>query len=162
MPTVTDRRYSAPARAPPPSACCAASDVLAKCCSPSRLATPSVPPPSVTPPSVSACPRHSAAAALCAPGGAAQLSFTPVQHSANRAQRRRPARARIDWAELLKRTYNVDALACPCGGRLRFISVITERDVARDILESVGLASASPPRARARSPALLDPIPDDW
>jgi hypothetical protein len=31
----------------------------------------------------------------------------------------RLAFARIDWAALLKRIYDVDALACPCGGRLR-------------------------------------------
>ena len=38
---------------------------------------------------------------------------------------------RIDWAELLKRVYDVDALACPCGGRLKF--------AARAILESLRL-----------------------
>jgi hypothetical protein len=28
----------------------------------------------------------------------------------------------IPWEELLRRTYDVDALRCPCGGRLRFIA----------------------------------------
>jgi hypothetical protein len=28
--------------------------------------------------------------------------------------------SRIDWATLLRRVYDIDALACPCGGRLRF------------------------------------------
>lgn len=28
---------------------------------------------------------------------------------------------RIDWATLLKRVYDIDALACPCGGRLKFV-----------------------------------------
>jgi hypothetical protein len=73
---------------------------------------------------------------------------------------REPRSARVDWAELLKRTYDVDALTCPCGGRLRFISVTTERDVARAILESLGLPSDVPPIARARSPDPIDPIPD--
>jgi len=70
--------------------------------------------------------------------------------------------SRIPWAELLKRTYDIDALACPCGGRLQFIAVITDREVARDLLESLGLSSAPPPLARARSPDLIDPIPTDW
>jgi hypothetical protein len=69
--------------------------------------------------------------------------------------------SRIPWAELLKRTHDVDALACPCGGRLRFIAVITDREVARDLLESLGLPSTPPPLARARGPDFVDPIPDD-
>jgi hypothetical protein len=60
--------------------------------------------------------------------------------------------ARADWAELLKRVHNVNALACPCGGRLRFIALITESETARAILESLSLPSEPPPIARARSP----------
>jgi hypothetical protein len=56
--------------------------------------------------------------------------------------------ARIDWAEL----FNVNALACPCGGRLRFIALVTESETARAILESLSLPSEPPPIARARSP----------
>ena len=68
---------------------------------------------------------------------------------------------RIDWAALLKRVYDVDALACPCGGRLRFIALILEREVAQSILQSLGLPDRPPPIARARSPDLRDPIPHD-
>jgi len=68
----------------------------------------------------------------------------------------------IDWAELLKRVYDVDALACPCGGRLSFIALVTEEETAQTILESMGLPSTPPPLARARSPDLGDPIPPDW
>ena len=68
----------------------------------------------------------------------------------------------IDWAELLKRVYNVDALACPCGGRLSFIALITEEDTAKVILQSMGLPCTPPPLARARAPDLVDPIPPDW
>jgi hypothetical protein len=46
--------------------------------------------------------------------------------------------SRIPWAELLKRVYNVDALDCSCGGRLRFIALILESDVARRILDRPG------------------------
>ena len=71
--------------------------------------------------------------------------------------------SRIPWAELLKRVYDVDALACSCGGRLRFIALILESDVARRILDSLGLESAPPPIARARSPDFADYSPPaDW
>jgi hypothetical protein len=70
--------------------------------------------------------------------------------------------ARIDWAALLKRVYDVDALACSCGGRLRFISLILEAEVARHILESLGLPSEPPPIARARSPDPRDAEPAEW
>ncbi len=30
---------------------------------------------------------------------------------------------RIDWAELLKRVHDVDSLACPCGGRPKFVAL---------------------------------------
>jgi hypothetical protein len=59
---------------------------------------------------------------------------------------------RIDWAELLKRVYDADALACPCGGRLRMIALITEPDTAKQILVSLGMPADAPPVARARSP----------
>jgi len=68
----------------------------------------------------------------------------------------------IDWAELLKRVYDVDALACPCGGRLRFIALITEKETARTILEAMALPAEPPPVARARSPDFIDEIPTDW
>jgi hypothetical protein len=63
--------------------------------------------------------------------------------------------SRIPWAELLKRVHDVDALACPCGGRLRFIALILEPAVAQAILESAQPPSRPPPIARARAP-------DDW
>jgi hypothetical protein len=70
--------------------------------------------------------------------------------------------ARIDWAELLKRVHRVDALACPCGGRLQFIALILEEATARAILGSVGLPTEPPPIARARSPDCVDvPAYDD-
>jgi hypothetical protein len=34
----------------------------------------------------------------------------------------------LDWATLLRRTYDLDVLSCPCGGRLRFIALVTERE----------------------------------
>ena len=66
---------------------------------------------------------------------------------------------RIDWAELLKRVHDVDALACQCGGRLNFIALILDDGPASAILDSLHLSSEAPPIARARSPDLADPVP---
>lgn len=60
--------------------------------------------------------------------------------------------ARIDWAELLKRVHAVDALRCDCGGRLRFIALVTDPKVAKPILERLHLVSLPPPLPRARAP----------
>jgi len=59
---------------------------------------------------------------------------------------------RIDWATLPKRVHDADALACSCGGRLKFVELVTESTIAREVLASMGLPTAPPPIARARSP----------
>jgi hypothetical protein len=59
----------------------------------------------------------------------------------------------IDWATLMRRTFDVDVLRCSrCGSRLRVLAVITEPDPIRRILAHLGLASDEPPFARARDP----------
>ncbi|MBI5515102.1 MAG: transposase [Deltaproteobacteria bacterium] len=71
--------------------------------------------------------------------------------------------SRIDWATLLRRTYDVDALACGrCGGRMRFIAVITDGATIARILDHLGEPSSPPSVVRARSPMLFDcdPPPD--
>jgi hypothetical protein len=60
---------------------------------------------------------------------------------------------RIDWATLLKRTYDFDVLACPCGGRMKIAALVTDREQAREILERLGLPNTPPPFPRARSPS---------
>ncbi len=61
--------------------------------------------------------------------------------------------SRIDWARLLRRSLGVDVLECPkCHGRLRVISVITEKASVQRILEHLGLPTEAPPVARARDP----------
>ena len=37
-----------------------------------------------------------------------------------------PSPWRIDWATLLLRTYDYDALKCECGGRLKAVELVTE------------------------------------
>ena len=70
----------------------------------------------------------------------------------------------LQWNELLKRVYDLDSLLCPrCGGRLRFIAVITDHAVARGILKSLALPFEPPTVARARAPTLFDePPPPDY
>jgi hypothetical protein len=59
---------------------------------------------------------------------------------------------RIDWATLLKRTYDFDVLKCQCGGRLKAVELVTEAARAKELLEQFGMSTKPPPIARARSP----------
>ena len=65
------------------------------------------------------------------------------------------------WAELLRRTFGVDVLACPrCGGRLMLIALIERSDVIARLLGHLRLPSELPRPAPARSrgqAAGLDP-----
>ncbi len=73
----------------------------------------------------------------------------------------RPTRSyRVPWADLLRKVFAVDVLACPCGGRLQLIAFIAEATVAKRILDHLGLDSRGPPVARAQAPPdVLDPGP---
>ena len=63
------------------------------------------------------------------------------------------ATPRLDWASLLRRSFDVDVLRCvKCGGRLRVLSVITEREPVQRILAHLGVPTEAPPVARARDP----------
>ena len=59
---------------------------------------------------------------------------------------------RIDWATLLKRTYDFEILKCECGGRLKAVEIVTEAGRAKELLEQFGMSTKPPPIARARSP----------
>ena len=60
---------------------------------------------------------------------------------------------RLDWATLLRRSMNIDALECPrCRGRLRALDLVTDADEARRILTAAGLPAEPKPLARARAP----------
>ncbi len=98
-----------------------------------------------------------------------QPAHAPAPVSASRAEVARRDRdlgsARIyhvPWADLLRKVFAVDVLACPeCGGRLKLIAFIAEATVACRILEHLGLDSEGPPVARAQAPPeLIDPGPD--
>ena len=80
--------------------------------------------------------------------------------AAEPAAKDRPVASRIPWAELLLRVFREDVLRCPCGGRRKVVTFITERKVVQGILEHLGLPTTGPPIAPARAPAL--PESDLW
>jgi hypothetical protein len=61
------------------------------------------------------------------------------------------------WAELMKRTFGFDMLAClGCGGRLRLVALIDEGPVSRRILQHLGLPADVPEPRPARPPPLVE------
>ncbi len=70
------------------------------------------------------------------------------EHAANHAH---GATARMSWARLLKRVFDIDIEHCPrCGGRLKIIAAIEEPPVIARILTHLGLPARAPPRTPAR------------
>ena len=66
------------------------------------------------------------------------------------------ASPRVDWASLLRRSFQVDVLACPsCNGRLRLLGEVTEPTMVRLVLDSLGMPTDAPHAARARDPTEL-------
>jgi hypothetical protein len=66
------------------------------------------------------------------------------------------ATTRVDWATLLRRSFEVDVLACArCGGRLRVLGEVTAPALVQLVLESLGLPGHAPSAARARDPTSL-------
>ncbi len=62
------------------------------------------------------------------------------------------------WADLLRRTFEIDVLACPdCGDRLRLLATIHDPAVIEKILCHLGLPLDPPRPAPARAPAWLSP-----
>ena len=63
--------------------------------------------------------------------------------------------ARLSWAQLLKRVFELDLEHCPnCGGELKIVAAILEAPVIERILTHLGLQARAPPRAAARGQAL--------
>ena len=66
------------------------------------------------------------------------------------------APARIGWARLLKRVFDIDLEHCPqCGGEFKIIAAIEEPAVIVRILTPLGLPARAPPRSPARPLALF-------
>jgi hypothetical protein len=105
---------------------------------------------------------ESAAPALIAarspPGSGDVICLAPDMLAVRHWQRLRDgallaASPYVDWATLMRRSFDVDVLACArCGGRLHLLAVITETESVRRLLAHLGLSSDAPPLARARDP----------
>jgi hypothetical protein len=67
-----------------------------------------------------------------------------------------PRHLRRQWAELMRRGFGMDVLACPkCGGRLRLLALITDRSTVRKLLRHAKLPTVplhSPPRRAPPEP----------
>ena len=67
----------------------------------------------------------------------------------------RPAARGASWADLMRRAFEVDVLACPrSGGRLGVIARIEASAVARRILTHLALPADVPRPAPARAPPI--------
>jgi len=65
-------------------------------------------------------------------------------------------RARMRWAQLLKRVFAIDMTTCPqCGGPLTILAAIEDLAVIIKILTHLGLPSRAPPKAPARLDAFF-------
>jgi hypothetical protein len=87
--------------------------------------------------------------AVVVPGPAQDTSVPSDEHALGTP-------ARMGWARLLKRVFDLDLEHCPqCGGAFRIIAAIEEPAVIVKILTHLGLQARAPPRAPARRPALF-------
>ena len=86
--------------------------------------------------------------AAIVPGTAGKPGEHPEEHAR--------APARLSWARLLKRVFDIDVEHCAhCGGDLKIIAAIEEPAVMVRILMHLGLSVRAPPRAPARPLALF-------
>jgi hypothetical protein len=136
---------------------------------PRRRSVESIAPSRCTASEPSTAPHPSATPAV-APGKSCDVHRrTSAESGAANTGVASPGGARkrwwIDWATLLRRVYDIDALACPCGGRLRFVEVVDDTEAAAIALRALGLPAVAPVIAAARA---RDPTPDfdtsplDW
>jgi Putative transposase/Transposase zinc-binding domain len=64
---------------------------------------------------------------------------------------------RLPWADLLRRTWEIDVLQCTfCGGRMKVVAVVTDRAEVARLCQNLGEPAEPPPVAPARLPAQLD------
>jgi hypothetical protein len=72
-------------------------------------------------------------------------------------RQRPPINHPLPWAELLKRTFGFDVLACDrCGGRRRVVACVFSSAVTAEILTHLHLPARPLPRAPARAPPQLE------
>jgi uncharacterized protein YbaR (Trm112 family) len=77
------------------------------------------------------------------PRRAARAPTEPVVVGQGRS--RSGLRPHTPWAELLRRVFQIDVLACPeCGGRLRLLATIEDPAVVKKILSHLGISHEWP------------------
>ena len=77
------------------------------------------------------------------------------------AQHAERSPARILWALLLARIYQILPLGCGlCGGEMRIIAFVTDPLPVKTILAHLGEPTTAPEPARARGPPLWDQTPE--
>ena len=92
---------------------------------------------------------HAGLRAAIVPGPAQNTSEPADEHAHG-------APARMGWARLLKRVFEMDLEHCPhCGGALKVIAAIEEPAVIVKILTHLGLPARAPPRLPARPLSLF-------
>ena len=75
----------------------------------------------------------------------------PEQATAPACDHAQGAPARLSWARLLKRVFDIDIEHCPnCGGSLKIIAAIEDPPVIVKILAHLGLPTRAAPRSLAQ------------
>jgi hypothetical protein len=83
----------------------------------------------------------------------------PEQATAPACDHAQGAPARLSWARLLKRVFDIDIEHCPnCGGSLKIIAAIEDPPVIVKILAHLGLPTRAPPRSPAQRVDLFQTI----
>jgi len=87
-------------------------------------------------------------------------SCAPLQ-TGDLAQHAERSPARILWALLLARIYQILPLRCTlCGSEMRIIAFVTDPLAVKTILAHLGEPTTAPEPARARGPPLWDQAPE--
>ena len=92
------------------------------------------------------------------PRAAVPTTSEPTGSDARPAGTAAPAAARgWRWADLMRRAFDLEVLACPrCGGRLRLIALLEASAVTERILRHLGLPTEVPDPRPARAPPRHD------
>jgi hypothetical protein len=116
-------------------------------------------PASPEPAAAAPLPRPSPAAAGATEAGASTpdpiadvADPTTALNTATATPVRPPRRRYWAWADLLRRIFETDVLACACGGRLRLIATIEDPPIVDRILRHLGLPTELPALVPARPP----------
>ena len=95
------------------------------------------------------------------PGHDGRREATVTHRPASKQQKTKPARfrpERYSWSELMLRTFLIDVLACPCGGRRRVLSLVCDPAQIYRYLTHLGLPTDPPERAPPRAVARALPF----